>query len=603
MKEREQQTKTKLVKWAVACLIILLAAQAIVSTQQKSVTVDEIMYITAGYYHLRTGDFQMNMTNPPLMKLVSALPLLALDLELPAIEDNPKDWDLIKQWQYARSFLYHNRVDADKILFLVRLPIVAVSIILGLYVFIWSKELYGEKAGLFALFLYSFSPNILAHSRLATQDLGLAAFMFISTYYFWKYISRSTAKSLALCGIFFGMAMLTKTAASFLIPIFVIYGLIGILKKNGLGIYEKLPLMGRINQRGIRLQQLISLAFSFLLIGFLGIIVLNVGYGFQGSFRPISKEYHPAIYERLPINNAVVRWLSNLLLALPLPLPSPYVQSLIFQSSLTTNSGSVYFAGNIYDLGLWYLMIISFLIKTPLPVLMLLAVSVAYFIIQKGQLEAERLIVTFISFIMFIFSYFSNVNVGLRYVLPIYPFVHLLISRLFVLPFKRRKLIGGILTTLSIWYLLGALMIHPHYLAYFNEIIGGPKNGYKYLADSNLDWGQDLKGLKCYMEKNDIQKIKLAYFGSADAAYYGIDYDYLPSVGLAPQEPGQYWWYEIDADYKKQVAPQEGIIAVSANILASPGWLRPLFHSTYEWLRRYEPVDQVGYSILIYEID
>jgi hypothetical protein len=139
-------------------------------------------------------------------------------------------------------------------------------------------------------------------------------------------------------------------------------------------------------------------------------------------------------------------------------------------------------------------------------------------------------------------------------------------------------------------------------LAYFNEFIGGPKNGYKYLVDSNLDWGQDLKGLKHYMEERGIERIKLGYFGSADAAYYGINYDYLPSVGLAPTEPGQYWWYEIDSKEKAQLAPQTGTIAVSATLLAHPGWMG-WFGAAYGWLEQYEPIDQVGYSILIYEID
>jgi hypothetical protein len=603
MKDNKRQARSKLVAACVACLLSLLATQAIVSMREKSVTIDEIVYIVAGYYHLQTGDFQMNMTNPPLMKMLSALPLLALNLQLPTIEKKSENFDIIEQWKYARNFLYHNRVDADEILFLARLPIVAISILLGFYVFIWGRELYGENAGLFALFFYSFSPNILAHSRLATQDLGLAAFMFISSYYFWKYMSHPTARSLSLCGIFFGLAVLTKTTAVFLFPIFAIYALISIFRKNGLGTYEKFPFVRRMNQHKIGLRQSISLASAFFLIILLGIATLNLGYGFQGSFQSIDKACpHVNLYQKLPLTRFAPKALTDLLLELPLPAPSPFVELLRFQSNKVGEKENAYFAGNNYSDGLWYLTIIAFFLKTPLPILILLTASLAYMVRQRDRLEAEWLLVIFISAVIFIFSYLGFWNSGVRYVLPVYPFIHVLISRLFVSEFVRYRLISGALFTLSIWYLLGTSLIHPHYLAYFNELIGGPKNGYKYLVDSNLDWGQDLKGLKFYMERKGIERIKLGYFGSADASYYGIDYDYLPSVGLAPHRPDQHWWYEMNGNLKDQLEPQEGIIAVSATILASPGWMKPSFHSSYDWLRKHDPIDNVGYSILIYDL-
>ena len=240
--------------------------------------------------------------------------------------------------------------------------------------------------------------------------------------------------------------------------------------------------------------------------------------------------------------------------------------------------------------------------KIPVPVLILLVVTTVYLAIQRKNLDAEWLMILAISFFLLFFSYFDRSTGRLRYVLPIFPFVFLLIARLFSVEFKRPILAKALLLGLSIWYLVAAFTIYPDYLAYFNEVVGGPRNGYKLLADSNIDWGQDLKALKRYMDENDISKVKLAYFGSADANYYGIDYDYLPSVGLEPTEEGQQWWYELNATSDEELGPQLGSIAVGANILASPGWMNPLFYENYQWLREHEPVDQVGYSILIYEI-
>jgi hypothetical protein len=122
-------------------------------------------------------------------------------------------------------------------------------------------------------------------------------------------------------------------------------------------------------------------------------------------------------------------------------------------------------------------------------------------------------------------------------------------------------------------------------------------------VDSNLDWGQDLKGLKEYMDKHGIERIKLGYFGSADADYYGIDYDYLPSVGLTPKQAGEKWWYELSPDNPATMQPQTGLIAVSATMLQSSYWMAPIFRDAYAWLREHEPIDQVGYSILIYRIE
>jgi 4-amino-4-deoxy-L-arabinose transferase-like glycosyltransferase len=599
------QAKSNLVKLGVVGLLLLFVIQAVVSMRQKSVTVDELMYFTIGYYHLKTGDLQ-NTIHPPLMKVLSALPLLALDLELPSGEEysdhsNINRASLLEQWKYSRSFLYNNRVDADQILFTARLAIVVVAVGLGLYLFLWSRELYGDIAGLFALFLYCFSPNILANSGMVIHDLGLTAFSFIATFYFWKYASHPAAKWLVLCGVFFGLAMLTKTAALFLIPIWTVYALLCILRRNGLGIYRRLPVVGRMTQRGIRLQQFTSFTFSLVLIALVGLVTLNLGYGFQGSFQPVKEEYQSAIRQRVPQNYAAVTEAVDFLLSAPVPLPAAYVDILADQFRVS-GTKAVYFAGKVYDSGLWYVTLAAFFLKTPIPTLILLAISIAFLIIQPKGVEAELLAVIFIAVFLAVFSYMRIFNAAVRYILPAFPFIFLLASRLISLDLKNRRLAYGSLVALAVWYLVGTIAVFPHYLAYFNELIGGPKNGYKYLVDSNLDWGQDLKGLKQYMEEKGIDRIKLAYFGSADAAYYGINYDYLPSVGLAPTEPGQYWWYEMDSPEKAQLEPQTGIIAVSATLLASPGWMGPLFGDAYEWLKEYEPVDQVGHSILIYDI-
>ena len=576
-----------------AALIALMAAQAVLSMRKKSVTVDEIMYIAAGYYHLKTGDFYFNMTNPPLMKLIAATPLLLLNPDLPEIESPPADWSLIRQWQYSRAFLFGNRVDADRILLFARVPIVLLAAVLGVFVFRWSRELYGESAGLFALFLYGFSPNVLAHARLATQDMGIAAFMFITSYYFWRFMKRPDGRSLVVCGVCVGLCLLVKTTAILLAPIFGIYALICIARRNGFGVYARMPFARRIPADFVRWRQLVSVVGAFCVMGLLAILTLNVGYRFQGTGRSI---HGTSVF-------ASAGDVQGLKARVPIPAPAPFVRLVRAQRALTSESDPSYFAGKVHDRALPYLMLAAFVLKTPIAVMVLFAAACYVLSRHARSIEGEWLLLLVIVVVMAFFSLMPNMQGRIRYVLPIFPCIFVLTSGLLRRGMVRSKLAGLSIGGLCIWFLAGVLFIHPHYLAYFNELIGGPKNGYRYFVDSNLDWGQDLKGLKAYMDEKGVDRIKLGFFGSADAEYYGINYDYLPSVGLEPKEPGERWWYELSADRPAVLEPQSGLLAVSATMLMCPHWMGRLFGDSYEWLRDHEPIDQIGYSILIYDLD
>ncbi|MCH8149211.1 MAG: glycosyltransferase family 39 protein, partial [Planctomycetes bacterium] len=268
-----------------ACLLLLLAVQAITSLTRKSVTTDEIMYITAGYYYLRTGEFDYNATHPPLMKIISALPLLALDPELPHVDSSPRNWSLIKQWQYSRMFFYENRVDADRMLLYARLPVVLLAVLLGVYVFVWARDLYGDRAALFSLFLFSFSPNILAHARLATTDLGLAAFVFMSCFHLWRYVRRPNIWSVIFCGLFLGMAVASKGTAALLGPIFVCYALVLLIRGGDYGTWSAWPMIRRFAPTRRRVRQFASIAWAAVLIGVVSVLVINAAYGFPNTFR------------------------------------------------------------------------------------------------------------------------------------------------------------------------------------------------------------------------------------------------------------------------------------------------------------------------------
>ncbi|MCZ6673968.1 MAG: glycosyltransferase family 39 protein [Verrucomicrobia bacterium] len=572
-KSKDSIDKIRSKWWTVLGVILLLGFmvfQAISSLRQKSVTTDEIMYIAAGYYHLETGDFRLNMTNTPLMKMLTALPVKLTGAELPPMEGNPGKWNLIEQWKYSREFHYGNSVSADRILFMARMTVVFLAVVLGIYVFRWSRELFGLRGAFLSLFLFSFSPNILAHARLASQDFGLAAFMLFSTYYFWQYMKSPRLGTLILCGILAGCAFMIKTTAMFLAPIFGAFILICIVLNNGLGIDSRFPYVNGGEKSLERRDQVITAIFSLGIIGLLTLLVINLGYGFQGSFRP-------------------------------LPLPEPFITMLKTQKGTVSNLGGIYFAGKLHPDGLWYLTLVSFLIKVPIPFLILLGVALAGLAVRCRQLRCEWLLIVFVGVLIFTFSFLIKSGTGLRYSLGVFPFLHVLAGSFWKIPWQRRYVNTGLLFVLGLWYLVGSLGIHPHYLAYFNESVGGAKNGYKYLTDANLDWGQDLKGLSNYMHEKGLEQINLGYFGSADADYYGINYKYLPSVGLRPIEEDELWWYEMKKP-QPRIEPAPGTYAISSSLIARPVWMNKIFPDTYEAFRDREPDAQIGHSILIFNI-
>ena len=189
-----------------------------------------------------------------------------------------------------------------------------------------------------------------------------------------------------------------------------------------------------------------------------------------------------------------------------------------------------------------------------------------------------------------LFAFGNTKNIGLRYLLGIYPFLFLLIGITAIAALRSWR--TYLITALAIWYVVGTVRNHPHHLAYFNELIGGPEDGYHYLVDSNLDWGQDLKGLKTYVDEHNIERLKLSYFGTVDPRLYDLQYEWLPSAFLPNPEA------------QPAHIPTTGIIAISVTNLVGVymdmyGHGRDLF----AWLKTHQPVARIGHSIFIYEVE
>ncbi|HOK55789.1 MAG TPA: glycosyltransferase family 39 protein [bacterium] len=512
--------------------ILLFFARELIVSSEKSITCDETVHIPAGYFYVKNGDFFINFEHPPFSKILSGLFIIKQKIFFSeeAYRNLRKN-----EWDLGMFFFYLNRENVDNIVFWARFPMILLGILLGFFIYLWSKELYGEIAGLFCLFLFSFCPNFLAHSCLVTTDVPFTAFFVITLYYLWKFFETNNNKYLLFSGIFFGLSISTKFTGIVVIPFIILFLIIMKIKDN---FKTKLK------------SNLIFFLLYLVLIPFIVLLLTYRIYGFK-----------------------------NFLLGL---------KTIVFE---TTERGHMSFLNGRFSTTGWrYYFILAFLYKTPIALIIFFILSI--FINRK--IEKKEFFLILPAFIFFIFSSFSKKQIGIRYILPFYALIYIYCGRLCVYHEKikiKPVFKKVILIILIFWYAFSSFKIHPHYLAYFNEIAGGPENGWKHLIDSNIDWGQDLKGLKEYLQKEGKPEIMLNYFGSILPETYGIVYEpfFYPLFLNLPQQ-----YYRLNSEF-----PQKEYLVISVNYLQG---LVYNDHNIFNWLKEIKPRIKIGYSIFVYDI-
>src|SRR6185436_14039908 len=291
-----------------AAAVLLLAAFAVLCAhglRRDSPTVDEFAHLPAGYWTLKTARFDLFPLNPPLVKVLSALPVLALD---PAVDTaSPVENTGWFPWVFGTGFMERNRPIYDRIFLVGRLPVVALGLLLGLLAFLWARELYGDEAGLVALFFLAFCPSLIAHAHLATTDVGFAAFAVLALWTFHRFMQRPAPARLAACGVALGLAQLAKMSALLLYPIFILLALLS---------YSPLPLRGGGARGGGAAARIGGLAAIFLI----SLLALDAGYLFQG----VGSALGSYRFESRALR-AVAAVLPG---ALPVPLPPAYLEGL-----------------------------------------------------------------------------------------------------------------------------------------------------------------------------------------------------------------------------------------------------------------------------------
>jgi hypothetical protein len=579
-----------------ALLLLALFGLLVFSIRYKSPTADEQNHLARGLAYLKTGDLRLSQEHPPGINAWAAWSLL-LDprIHLPL---ESASWANAEWYGFADQLFWRANpgVDAQAMIFCTRVPVMWLTLLLAALAYRWARDLGGVWAGGIALALLAFDPNLLAHGRLTTNDVGLTCTVLAASYTLWRALRAPTVGSAALAGAALGAALLSKFSALVLAPIAAV-----ILVVAWIGFGRDHPgamqAHASVGRRALRL---------VLVFGVAGLVVW-AGYAF--SWGPT---------------------LGNL------PGPAPAFWSGIQAILDRTGRGSpAFLLGQYSATGWWYYFFVAFAVKTPLATLVLLTLGAGLALCRasfhtRRPKEADKrrvwkpalLCLVLPPLAFWAMAVAGSFNIGYRHILPSLPFFYILASWSLSRPgFERLRvatrhpdtrlerrvwkpalqILGPDLKisplqisnlALLLWLALNTLLLAPHYLAHFNLLAGGSDNGYRVLVDSNLDWGQDLPGLARAMRERGEERVFLSWFGAAHPEAYDLSVHPLPGFWRFGGEAAAYGYNPL--------APAPGLYAISATNLQG---VKLRDRDLYAWFRYKKREAHVGHSILLYRVE
>lgn len=522
-------------------LVTVFVLQGAAALRQMAPTGDETHYLAVGCYLLKTHQWNIDdaLLHPPLSYYLHSVLLWFQKVDYRAFEIPDIN---------ERGRVILASTPGDGMLILARIPVLVLATLLGCLILVWGWQAYGPACGLGALFLYTFSPAILSNAALITPDLCLAFCSTLTLYLFWRYWRRPGYVTLLGAGAALGLALLSKFTGIFVVFSIVVVSAVGTWRER----HTSSPLVLR--------RRLIGLVLALLV----AVLVVDAGYlfvdilGWQGEASFKSK-----LFQRIG-ESGLLRCV---------PLPRAFVMGIDLQYTVLENGFGYFMLGQISKQGWYSYYLIAFLLKSPVPFLLVLLLALVFK--SKKGVDSWHWIVLVPVVLFFLYFSVERVSRGLRYVLPAYPLLFLWVSQALGSGVERfRRVLAPVLAGLALWYAAGTLWIAPHYLAYFNELCGGPDQGYRLFWEADFDWGQELKALGRYLNDNKIGRVRFGYFGTADPRQYGINYEVLP----------------CDAVRMERGDPP---VVVSATAL---NW------DCYKWLRDYQPDKKIGYTIFIYNL-
>ncbi|OGY56307.1 MAG: hypothetical protein A2Y84_00990, partial [Candidatus Colwellbacteria bacterium RBG_13_48_8] len=551
-------------KITLALILSVSLALMVGSSLSESATMDELAHIPAGYSYAKYLDYRLNPEHPPLVKILAGAPLLFLDLNFP---DDSSAWreEVNAQWKMGDLFLYQSGNNPDQIIQWARVGPMILALLLVILVYLWAEQIMGKWWALLPAAATALSPTLLAHGHYVTTDIGAALGIVAAVYYFSRYLGSPTKKNLLIAGVAFGFAQLMKFSAALLIFQFILLALVyawarGKKKPNGSWLGAKLGLSARYLGKT-------------LIILVIGGLVIYPFYFLVTSHYPAERQLSDteSILASFPIKPtpegegcSPIRCLVDFTIwSADKPVLRPYAQyllGLLMVVQRSAGGNTLYFLGQVSTSGGPLYFPVVYALKETLPMLLLILLATLFGIYGTGRALIKRkpklkdyLETNLYEFsaLLFIalyaaYSVSSPLNIGIRHLMPIIPMIYILVAgalRKFAQTnFYQRQIRTACVLFLFLCHFAAGIVAYPHFLSYFNEIVG-TDNGWRYVADSNYDWGQDLKRLGTYVEQNNISLIAIDYFGGGSPEYYLGDEKvrrWYSSLGN-PREDGIEW--------------------------------------------------------------
>lgn len=518
-------------------LLVLAFALPFVLMTGKSVTSDETVHIPAGYSYLRTGSVILNPMHPPLIKELCALPLVFMNLPMPAsaVTIRAMREDIRYQWKFGEDFF--SGADVERVLFWSRLPAVLLSFGLAVIVLRWSTELWGAAGGILSLVCYVFDPTIVAHAELVTTDVGFAFFGTLFIYLLWAYLQAPSRRRAVYAGIGLGLALASKFTAVVLLPVAFVLIVTWAWRRAPFGRDEP--------RTGVFRSVLAAEALPLFVMAALACAIVWATYLFPSD---------PLFY-----------WHG--------------IESLYGDK----NPRYFYFFLGEFGRVTWpSYFLVAWLVKTPLPSLLLIGAAIIVFAFGRRRrwLDESALIVPPLA--IFAAVSVSAHPIGVRYLIPCFPFLYVFAGRLAA---NLKPRLAPLLALVAAWQIAEFASIWPDHLSYFNQIAGGWRGGTAWLDDSNVDWGQGFVELRDYLARHPRKNVRLCNFVTPiNASLYGLDVSLIDSDDALPPPP-------------------PGTSILSAHCVAR---VRARLRSVYgdrpeDWIAHREPSAIVGHVYYVYD--
>ncbi len=484
------------------CLLLLMAVNFVTVIERKGLTNDEFYNIPAGYYNLAARDFGINNVHPPLIRMIAAAPLLPLNLNLPARE--PSENAIAGGHQTFTAFWFANLERMDQIAFWSRLPMIGLTLLLGVTIFAFGRQLFGRRAALLAVLLFTLEPTVLAHGRLVQTDVPAALAYLFFCFMLYRFASRPTMRNAIIVGLACGLALLTKSSLIVTLPVFALVVVM---------LFWRAP---REKRKRATLLAQVSVAMLAM------ILIINASYFFQ----------------RVPLEANDARWIAAQspaqfqqiitgLSVLSKIVPAYFLFVFYVVSVINRQGWPASLLGMYSRTGWWYYFPVAFALKTTVPFLLVSVGSLGWFsweLINKKKTEFLWLIGPLAIYAALTMS--SNINIGVRHFLPVFPFLFILGGALLdrLLKLSQPKIGIAVIALLLCWMTTETVRAYPNYMSYMNQLAWQHPHWY-YLSDSNVEWGDDARELALYLRARGETRVTAAVLsGWLTLRRYGVEY-------------------------------------------------------------------------------